>query len=289
MQTVSFARILGTFLCFSKESTASIYFCVLWLEIKKRVFANFTHIFHGTTHIRVAVLLIVGIIALTQKWVMNDGGEECTMDYSDIYVERIRKLCNERGIAINKLATMSDVKQSTLDNIAGWLKVVMDAVQEENLGASVLSLWDETNKIANIWGNLLVEKNIKIHINPQTIPADNEFLFKIAVADLYVIVNNFILNSVYFFEKEEQDSREISITFLEDESVIAMTMENNGPALDERYHRHPMQIFEIGESTKPQGTGLGLWLMRDAAERNDGQIDVLNKATGFGIKIEWKK
>lgn len=117
MQTVSFARILGTFLCFSKESTASIYFCVLWLEIKKRVFANFTHIFHGTTHIRVAVLLIVGIIALTQKWVMNDGGEECTMDYSDIYVERIRKLCNERGIAINKLATMSDVKQSTLDNI----------------------------------------------------------------------------------------------------------------------------------------------------------------------------
>ena len=39
------------------------------------------------------------------------------MDYSDIYVRRIRKLCAERGIAINKLATMSDVRQSTLDNI----------------------------------------------------------------------------------------------------------------------------------------------------------------------------
>ena len=39
------------------------------------------------------------------------------MDYSDIYVRRIRKLCKERGIAINKLAYMSDVKQSTLDNI----------------------------------------------------------------------------------------------------------------------------------------------------------------------------
>lgn len=39
------------------------------------------------------------------------------MDYSDLYVMRIRKLCKERGIAINKLATMSDVKQSTLDNI----------------------------------------------------------------------------------------------------------------------------------------------------------------------------
>ena len=39
------------------------------------------------------------------------------MDYSDIYVRRIRSLCEKRGIAINKLATMSNVSQSTLDNI----------------------------------------------------------------------------------------------------------------------------------------------------------------------------
>lgn len=43
------------------------------------------------------------------------------MDYSEVYVKRIRSLCNERGIAINKLATMSDVKQSTLDNIVRGL------------------------------------------------------------------------------------------------------------------------------------------------------------------------
>lgn len=39
------------------------------------------------------------------------------MDYSELYVHRIRSLCNQRKIAINKLATMSGVKQSTLDNI----------------------------------------------------------------------------------------------------------------------------------------------------------------------------
>lgn len=43
------------------------------------------------------------------------------MDYSEIYVKRIRSLCKQRGIAINKLATMSDVKQSTLDNIVRGL------------------------------------------------------------------------------------------------------------------------------------------------------------------------
>lgn len=39
------------------------------------------------------------------------------MEYSNIYVERIRALCKARSISINRLATMSNVKQSTLDNI----------------------------------------------------------------------------------------------------------------------------------------------------------------------------
>ena len=30
------------------------------------------------------------------------------MEYSDLYVKRIRTLCKERGLAINKLATMSE-------------------------------------------------------------------------------------------------------------------------------------------------------------------------------------
>lgn len=43
------------------------------------------------------------------------------MGYSDLYVQRIRSLCRARGIAINKLAAMSGVKQSTLDNIVRGL------------------------------------------------------------------------------------------------------------------------------------------------------------------------
>ena len=43
------------------------------------------------------------------------------MEYSELYVQRIKALCKKRGISINKLATMSDVKQSTLDNIVRGL------------------------------------------------------------------------------------------------------------------------------------------------------------------------
>ena len=39
------------------------------------------------------------------------------MDYSKIISNRIIQLCHERNITINKLATMSGLKQSTVDNI----------------------------------------------------------------------------------------------------------------------------------------------------------------------------
>ena len=73
-------------------------------------------IFHESTRIRVIRNLFVVIILSTRKRVMIMT-KVMALEYSELYVKRIRKLCKERGIAINKLATMSDVKQSTLDNI----------------------------------------------------------------------------------------------------------------------------------------------------------------------------
>ena len=39
------------------------------------------------------------------------------MEYWELYANRILCLCKARGITVNKLSTMSGVKQSTLDNI----------------------------------------------------------------------------------------------------------------------------------------------------------------------------
>lgn len=39
------------------------------------------------------------------------------MEYYQIIANRIATLCKERGLSINRLASMSNVKQSTIDNI----------------------------------------------------------------------------------------------------------------------------------------------------------------------------
>lgn len=51
----------------------------------------------------------------------NDIDEVQIMEYSELYVNRILTLCKQRGITVNKLATMSGTNQSTLDNIVRGL------------------------------------------------------------------------------------------------------------------------------------------------------------------------
>lgn len=169
-----------------------------------------------------------------------------------------------------------------------WLKIVMDAIAEENFQAEILPLVASMDKIISIWKQLLEDKSISIFVSHDSIETQ-EILLKIAVIDLYVIINNFILNSVYFLEKGNQSTREITFFITETPNTLKLRMENNGPALAEKYRNQPMLMFELGESSKPGGTGLGLWLMRDAVERSDGRIVPLDKDEGFGLEIEWSK
>ncbi len=39
------------------------------------------------------------------------------MNYSEIYALRIKDLCKQHNITINKLATLSGIRQSTINNI----------------------------------------------------------------------------------------------------------------------------------------------------------------------------
>lgn len=65
------------------------------------------------------------------------------MTYSEIYALRIRQLCKNRKITINKLATLADLKQSTIDNILRG--------KSKNPKARTL------HRIANVFGMTLSE------------------------------------------------------------------------------------------------------------------------------------
>lgn len=181
-----------------------------------------------------------------------------------------------------------DSFEQTDNLLSAWLQVIMQALEKDHLEKKQIYLGKEVNKIAIIWKPLLEEKRICLHIFPQEIPSDFSKL-NIAIVDLYVIINNFVLNSVGFLEKSYQESRDIFIILQEQDQTVTMRMENNGPPLSNRYQDRPMSIFNIGETEKEDGTGLGLFLMQEVVDRTDGKLHLLEKKDGFGIEIEWRK
>lgn len=179
-----------------------------------------------------------------------------------------------------------DKMQETDGVLTLWLQVSLDGAKRENLKTSELFLDSELTAIMSNWAGLLESKDITYEMK---FDEKEEYPYEISRADLYIILNNFLLNSAYFLEREHNPQRRIVITLESEKENYHMRLWNNGPELDEKFRAVPDKIFELGISSKEDGTGIGLWIMKEAVERYNGTIMVPEQETGFGLDIYLKK
>lgn len=169
--------------------------------------------------------------------------------------------------------------------LSKWLKLIMDSASKTNSRVEKISLLDFFKELYDDWNGLLEKKSIKLSIQE-----DNDCYANCEKTDLYLVFNNLILNSAYFLEQEISGSeRLIDISFKEEKDDIVFIFQNNGPKLDKKYNSTPDIIFEAGETTKENGTGLGLWICKESVQRNNGEIHVVDCDMGFKIEIRWPK
>lgn len=181
-----------------------------------------------------------------------------------------------------------DKMEVTDEMLALWMKVAMGGIQKENLQTEQVCLGKEISNIVGSWEALLESKDIMLSMSDDT---DSEALYTLAKADLYIVLNNFFLNSVYFLERGKNPNRMIKISIEEQEDYYYLNLWNNGPELDAKFKGVETRIFELGETSKKpeEGTGIGLWITRETVERYDGTVTVSKQEQGFGLDIYLKK
>lgn len=183
-----------------------------------------------------------------------------------------------------------DVVEESDELVASFLDVIMEGLRKDNLKREKTSMKKTVCHILRKWEPLLKEKHILIA--PFVFEEESaEYLYPIAMVDMYIILNNVLLNAAWFFEQGYHPDRRVTVRFEEDKEHIYQYLENNGPPLSDKYRGNPDIIFEMGETSKgDEGTGLGLWAVKEAVERYDSTVHVLREKTdGFGICISWKK
>lgn len=177
-----------------------------------------------------------------------------------------------------------DELDGTDELLSEWVNLIMDSVKQENFESKSIDLKEFIVHIKGLWQPLLDKKFITINL----VQIDENVVLGLPEIDLHLILNNFILNSAYYLEEAENE-RKIFFSVFEDDKKVYLEMSNNGPELDERYLQNPDETLNARVSSKDGGTGLGLWIAREAVTRNVGELHVVPIKSGYMLKATWTK
>ncbi len=96
------------------------------------------------------------------------------------------------------------------------------------------------------------------------------------------IVTNLINNSLAVFERARKAKRQILIRTTVDADVLTLSVSDSGPGIEGISVR---DIWLPGQTTRRNGTGLGLTIVRDAARDMGGKVDAIEQGELGGAEI----
>jgi two-component system sensor histidine kinase/response regulator len=101
-----------------------------------------------------------------------------------------------------------------------------------------------------------------------------------------VILNNLFSNSVQF-QKGDQSANKIGLSIDVAESEATISLSDNGIGIEEKHHPDVFNLFTRA-TQKNVGTGLGLYMVKEAVEQMGGKVDlesVFGEGTTFKVTL----
>ena len=106
--------------------------------------------------------------------------------------------------------------------------------------------------------------------------------------DIAAIFTNLIENSIFWLSEKNTDIREVMISIItEKNSLSYIDFRDTGPGIESNLIEDNL-IFEPQFSTKPGGTGIGLAIAGEAADRNGLKLTALESTTGAYFRLSTK-
>jgi hypothetical protein len=144
-----------------------------------------------------------------------------------------------------------------------------------------LSIENEISNCFAIFRQQMEDKSIKFDISGSAI-------IEAWQQDIAAIFTNLIDNSIFWLSEKNTDIRHIMVNiFSEGNTLSHIDFRDTGPGI-EPYLIEDNLIFEPQFSTKPGGTGIGLAIAGEAAERNGLKLTVLESTTGAYFRLSTK-
>jgi len=102
-------------------------------------------------------------------------------------------------------------------------------------------------------------------------------------SQLHLLTVNLLRNALEAVKSRPATGRLVELSLQSSAREVGMTVEDSGPGFSEEQKlRSELPV----ESTKPEGMGMGLYLVRTAVENHDGRVSLGRSSTLGGAKVE---
>lgn len=193
------------------------------------------------------------------SWIIEDDGENLHPETKD----RLLKM------------------QKRVMRMHGLINGILDYSQLGNQHANINKV-DLNILLLEIIDGLGSPPNVEISI-PEPLPVVEANAILIGQ-----VFSNLITNAIKHNDKEQI---KICIRSVEESHQFEFYVEDNGPGIDEVYHK---KVFDLFHTLKPKDeietSGVGLALIKKVVESVDGEVDIISTAgQGCTFKFSWQK
>ena len=144
-----------------------------------------------------------------------------------------------------------------------------------------LSIENEISNCFAIFRQQMADKGIKFKISGSAI-------IEAWKQDIAAIFTNLIENSIFWLSEKNTDIKEIMVNIITNENSLSyIDFRDTGPGIEPNLIEDNL-IFEPQFSTKQGGTGIGLAIAGEAAERNGLKLTALESTAGAYFRLSTK-
>lgn len=172
------------------------------------------------------------------------------------------------------------------ERVDHWIKIALKLINKDRRKRKTINLGEYLSEYKKIWGNHLERRFIEFNYDEKFENIEIESF----TIDLDSIFNNLLTNSInaFILRKDSSSVRKISINFKIIDKTLNVFYEDSGPGL-EKFIKNKNQIFEPLFSTIPNGTGLGLWIVKLIMIDNNGDIIIERERPGLKLNLQFNK
>ena len=232
--------------------------------------------------------LIVSSFAHELKEVKNNSTEIKSLEkiYKSIVSDEIKKSEDYKdGIDI------IDLLNENTKKIKHWIEYSLTTIKKDKRKRSKLIFSTYLGTLNKTWSKIFKSKDINFTINDNV--KEEDYDFRAFEMDMDTIFTNLINNSIDSFNNlNEIQERNISITIGLTNKEIEILYSDNGSGISDVFQDREEIFLPFTTSKKDRkgqeiGTGLGMYLVKNVIDDNNGSINILEPSKGFSISINF--